>query len=60
MYVTPVVGDFCNCPLDTKNTRLNYIGNVYFPLGNVSFDSSYDIDKVSVYDLQKKVNLNHF
>lgn len=58
IYITPVQGKFCSSRLDNASSKkINYYGKVYYPLKNITFLSSFDINSIDVFALQSKMNL---
>jgi len=59
VYITPVVGEFCECPISENNgSKINYMDSIYFPIKNVKYNSLFDLKSINTYLLHKKMRTN--
>lgn len=60
VFITPITGSICNCPIPEKNSELiNYYGQIYLPVENLRVNNHL-LKGVNFYELEKKISLNNF
>lgn len=59
VYITLVNGVFCNSKMDVETAQMiNFYGNVYLPIKNITSASFSDFEKLNLYNIQSKINLS--
>ena len=54
IYLTPVKGKFTHCGIsENALKKINYDGNIYLPLENISWDKNFNLNQINTFLLHK-------
>ncbi len=57
IYATPVIGDFCNCPIKHEDGKMiKYQGNIFLPVGKFKYGSKFWDSKEAKYILDSDLS----